>query len=60
MLQASGPAYNRGIDPSTLSGLASSIVRDLKKRIYVDINERRDRKAALTWGHISTRLRRPL
>jgi hypothetical protein len=37
-LQASSPAYNRGIDPSTLSGLASSIVTDLKKYIYVDIN----------------------
>jgi Ig-like domain-containing protein len=36
-LQASSPAYNRGIDPSTLSGLSSSIVSDLKKYIYVDI-----------------------
>src|SRR5205823_3431950 len=31
-------AYNRGIDPSTLSGLASAIVSDLKNYIYVDIN----------------------
>src|SRR2546429_6752485 len=37
-LQATSPAYNRGIDPSTLSGLASSIVSDLKKYIYTDIN----------------------
>jgi hypothetical protein len=37
-LQASSPAYNRGIDPSTLSGLAASIVSDLKKYVYVDIN----------------------
>jgi Domain of unknown function (DUF4082)/Bacterial Ig domain/Putative Ig domain/Immunoglobulin domain len=37
-LQASSPACNRGIDPSTLSGLAASIVSDLKKYIYVDIN----------------------
>ena len=37
-LQASSPAYNRGIDPSTLSGLAASIASDLKKYIYTDIN----------------------
>ena len=37
-LQASSPAYNRGIDPSTLSGLSASIVSDLKKYIYVDLN----------------------
>ena len=37
-LQASSPAYNHGIDPSTLSGLNSSIVSDLKKYIYTDIN----------------------
>ena len=37
-LQASSPAYNRGIDPSTVSGLAASIVTDLRKYIYVDIN----------------------
>jgi len=37
-LQATSPAYNRGIDPSTLSGLAASIVSDLKKYIYTDIN----------------------
>ena len=36
-LQATSPAYNRGIDPSTLSGLAASIVTDLKKYIYTDI-----------------------
>jgi len=32
------PAYNRGIDPSTLSGLPSAIVSDLQKYIYTDIN----------------------
>jgi hypothetical protein len=32
------PAYNRGIDPSTLSGLPAAIVSDLKKYIYTDIN----------------------
>jgi Bacterial Ig domain/Putative Ig domain/Immunoglobulin domain/Immunoglobulin I-set domain len=37
-LQPSSPAYSRGIDPSTLSGLPSSIVSDLKSYIYVDIN----------------------
>src|SRR6266850_4204266 len=31
-------AYNRGIDPSTLPGLPSAIVSDLKKYIYTDIN----------------------
>ncbi|PYX86541.1 MAG: hypothetical protein DMG70_00465 [Acidobacteria bacterium] len=31
-------AYNRGIDPSTLSGLPAAIVSDLKKYIYTDIN----------------------
>ena len=37
-LQSSSPAYNRGIDPSTVSGLAAYIVTDLRKYIYVDIN----------------------
>jgi hypothetical protein len=32
------PAYNIGIDPSTLSGVPSAIVTDLKKYIYTDIN----------------------
>ena len=32
------PAYNRGIDPSTLPGVPASIVTDLKKYIYTDIN----------------------
>jgi len=32
------PALGRGIDPSTLSGLPSTIVTDLKKYIYTDIN----------------------
>ncbi|HKV64637.1 MAG TPA: hypothetical protein VJO16_22225, partial [Candidatus Acidoferrum sp.] len=37
-LLATSPAYNRGIDPSTLSGVPASIVSDLKKYIYMDIN----------------------
>jgi hypothetical protein len=37
-LQATSPAYSRGIDASTLSGLSSPIVSDLKKYIYTDIN----------------------
>jgi hypothetical protein len=37
-LQSGSPAYNRGIDPSSISGLNSSIVSDLKKYIYTDIN----------------------
>ncbi len=32
------PAYNKGIDPSTLSGVPSTIITDLKKYIYTDIN----------------------
>src|SRR5207249_6279314 len=32
------PAYNRGIDPSTISGMPSAIVTDLKKYVYTDIN----------------------
>jgi hypothetical protein len=32
------PAYGRGIDPSSLSGLPSAILSDLKKYIYTDIN----------------------
>ena len=32
------PAYGRGIDPSTLSGVPSAIVSDLKNHIYTDIN----------------------
>jgi hypothetical protein len=32
------PAYNKGIDPSTLSGLPAAIVSDLKLYIYTDIN----------------------
>jgi hypothetical protein len=37
-LQANSPAYNKGIDPSTLSGLSATIISDLKKYIYTDIN----------------------
>src|SRR5437899_167248 len=37
-LLPTSPAYNRGIDPSTLSGLPANIVSDLKKYIYTDIN----------------------
>jgi hypothetical protein len=32
------PAYGRGIDPSTLSGLPAALVSDLKAHIYTDIN----------------------
>ena len=32
------PAYGKGVDPSTLSGLPSAIVSDLKNYIYTDIN----------------------
>jgi hypothetical protein len=32
------PAYGKGIDPSTLSGLPAAIVSDLKKYIYTDLN----------------------
>ena len=34
------PAYGKGIDPSTLSGLPAAIVSDLKTYIYTDINGR--------------------
>jgi len=37
-LLPTSPAYNRGIDPSTLSGVPASIVSDLRKYIYTDIN----------------------
>jgi hypothetical protein len=32
------PAFSKGIDPSTLSGLSANLVTDLKKYIYTDIN----------------------
>ena len=32
------PAYSRGIDPSSLSGLPAAIVSDLQKYIYTDVN----------------------
>jgi Bacterial Ig domain/Putative Ig domain/Immunoglobulin domain/Right handed beta helix region len=32
------PAFGKGIDPSTLSGLPSAIASDLKNYIYTDIN----------------------
>jgi len=37
-LLTGSPAYGRGVDPSSLSGLNSSIASDLKKYIYTDIN----------------------
>ena len=37
-LLPASPAYGKGIDPSTLSGLSSAIVSDLKNYIYTDIN----------------------
>jgi hypothetical protein len=39
-LQATSPAYKRGIDPSQLSGVPANIVTELKQYIYVDINGR--------------------
>ena len=36
-LKSSSPARGRGIDPSTLSGLPSAIISDLKKYLYKDI-----------------------
>jgi len=37
-LQSGSPAFGKGIDPSTLPGLPSAIVSDLKNYIYADIN----------------------
>jgi len=37
-LLAGSPAYNRGVDPSSIGGPSSSIASDLKKYIYTDIN----------------------
>jgi len=37
-LQPGSPAYGKGIDPSTLSGLPSAILSDLRIYIYTDIN----------------------
>jgi len=36
-LQAGSPARGRGIDPSTLPGLPTAIINDLRKYIYKDI-----------------------
>jgi hypothetical protein len=38
MLDAKSPALHAGIDPTTLPNLSETIIRDLKKYIYVDIN----------------------
>ena len=37
-LQATSPASNKGIDPSTIAGMPSAIANDLRKYIYTDIN----------------------
>lgn len=37
-LLPNSPAYHRGIDPSALSRIPSTIVSDLKQWIYADIN----------------------
>ena len=37
-LLPTSPAYGKGIDPSTLSGLPTAIASDLKTYIYTDIN----------------------
>jgi hypothetical protein len=39
-LQPGSPAFAQGIDPSTLPGLPSAIVSDLKNYIYTDINRK--------------------
>ncbi|HLB90377.1 MAG TPA: right-handed parallel beta-helix repeat-containing protein [Terriglobales bacterium] len=46
-LQATSPAVSKGIDPSTISGLPSAIVTDLRKYIYTDING--TSRSAGTW-----------
>jgi len=38
MLQTTSPALRKGIDPSTIPGLPSAIVTDLRKHVYTDIN----------------------
>jgi hypothetical protein len=37
-LLPTSPAYGKGIDPSTVSGLSTAIASDLKTYIYTDIN----------------------
>jgi serralysin len=36
-LQPTSPAIDKGIDPTTLSGLSSAITNDLKKYVYTDV-----------------------
>jgi Bacterial Ig domain/Putative Ig domain len=38
MLVGTSPAYNRGIDPTALSGLPAAVLTDLKTYVYTDIN----------------------
>jgi hypothetical protein len=37
-LQTTSPAIHKGIDPSTIPGLPTAIVTDLRKYVYADIN----------------------
>jgi len=37
-LQANSPALHIGIDPATVPNLSETVIRDLKKYIYTDIN----------------------
>jgi uncharacterized protein DUF4082/Big-like domain-containing protein/putative Ig domain-containing protein len=44
------PAFGKGIDPSTLSGLPAAIVNDLKTYIYTDINGKARPQGGLDLG----------
>jgi len=44
-LQANSPALHIGIDPATVPNLSETVIRDLKKYIYTDING-----TARPWG----------
>jgi len=51
------PAFGKGIDPSTLSGLSANLVSDLKKYIYTDINGKTRPQGGVDLEPINTRLR---
>jgi hypothetical protein len=38
MLHPRSPALQKGIDPATLPNLSETVITDLKKYIYTDIN----------------------
>ena len=46
-LQATSPAIHKGIDPSTIAGLAPAIASDLKRYVYSDIHG--NSRAAGSW-----------